>query len=439
MLYPDTLFSGRLKPYKRRIQAADAGSRCLSTVLLSMTMLFSAQAAALSLQQAEQFALQADPLVASEMAESRAYTRASTADGTLPDPQLRFGLFNLPLDTFSTTQEPMTQLAVGIQQQFPRGDVLDLKQQQSQWLAKAALAKAENTRYEIRRDLRETFLNLYYEIEAGRIIRESRNLFAQLVKITEAQYAAGRVNQQDVIRADLELTRLDDRSSKIQGEEDEYRANLAQWIGESAWGEIDSAFPTLPPVPDTTDINEVLTHHPLINAQTAQVESSRKMTDMTRQDYRPGVNAFVEYRKRFGVNADGSDRSDMMAAMITVDIPLFTENRQDKNVAAAEEKTASAQYARDDKLRLLHRMLDKDRAIYKRLGERELIYKNRLLDTARSNADASLNAYQSGVTEFTSVMRARITELDARLDDLRVRIDRARATARLLYITGEPK
>jgi outer membrane protein TolC len=84
-------------------------------------------------------------------------------------------------------------------------------------------------------------------------------------------------------------------------------------------------------------------------------------------------------------------------------------------------------------------MLEKDRAIYKRLGERELIYKNRLLDTARSNADASLNAYQSGVTEFTTVMRARITELDVRLDDLRVRIDRARATARLLYITGEPK
>ena len=439
MLYPDTLFSGRPKLYNRQLQTAGSARRCLSAVLLATAMLFSTQAAALSLQQAEAIALQADPLVASEMAESRAYTQASTADGTLPDPQLRLGMFNLPLDTFSTTQEPTTQLVVGVQQQFPRGDVLDLKQQQSQWLAKAALAKAENTRYEIRRDLRETFLNLYYEIEAGRIIQETRDLFAQLVNITEAQYAAGRVNQQDVIRADLELTRLDDRRSKIQGQEDEYRATLSQWIGEAAWGEIDNAFPTLPPVPDTTDINEVLTRHPLISAQTAQVESSRKMSDMARQDYKPGVNAFVEYRKRFGENQDGSDRADMMAAMVTVDIPLFTENRQDKNVAAAEEKTASARYARDDKLRLLNRMLEKDRAIYKRLGERELIYKNRLLDTARSNADASLNAYQSGVTEFTTVMRARITELDVRLDDLRVRIDRARATARLLYITGEPK
>jgi outer membrane protein TolC len=347
-------------------------------------------------------------------------------------------MFNLPTDTFSTTQEATTQLVIGVQQQFPRGDALDLKQHQSQWLSQAALARAENTRYEIRRDLRETFLNLYYEIEAGRIIRETRDLFAKLVRITEAQYAAGRVNQQDVIRADLELARLDDRSTDIQGQEDEYRARLAQWIGDAAWGLIDSPMPVLPQVPDSAAIDEILTRHPLIQAQTAQLESTRTLSDIARQDYKPGVNAFVEYRKRFGENPNGSDRADMIAALVTVDIPLFTENRQDKNVAAAEEKIAVTRYARDDKLRQLKLLLEKDRAIYKRLGEREHIFTSRLLDTARNNADASLNAYQSGVTEFTTLMRARITELDVRLDELRVRIDRARATARLLYITGEP-
>ena len=119
-------------------------------------------------------------------------------------------------------------------------------------------------------------------------------------------------------------------------------------------------------------------------------------------------------------------------------VSLFTENRQDKNVAASEEKTSAARYARDDKLRSLKRMLEKDRAVYRRLGERALIYKNELLGTAASNAEASLNAYQSGITEFTTLMRARITELDVRLEDLRIRVDRARATARLLYITGDP-
>jgi outer membrane protein TolC len=259
----------------------------------------------------------------------------------------------------------------------------------------------------------------------------------KLAKITEDQYAAGRVNQQDVIRADLELSRLEDRAAKIRGNEDEYRAYLAQWVGDVAWQDIDSHFPVLPDVSDNTDINELLTQHPSVMAETAKVEASRTMIEVTRQDYKPGVGAFVEYRKRFGENTDGSDRSDMMAAMVTVDIPLFTENRQDKSVAAREESANAARYSRDDRLRVLKRKLEKDRATYRRLGERELIYKNKLVSSAANNAEASLNAYQSGVTEFTTLMRAGITELDVRLENLRIKVDRLRTQARLLYITGD--
>jgi len=393
----------------------------------------------LSLQQAEQLALETDPLIMSYKASSRSYDAESTANGTLPDPKLRLGMFNVPLDTFSTSEDPSTQLRIGIQQEFPRGDTTDLKQQQSKWLAQAAMAQAEDQQLQLLMNVRETYLNLYHEIEAGSIVNETRMLFLKLVKITEDQYAAGRANQQDVIHADLELSRLDDRATKIQGNEDEYRAYLAQWVGDVAWQDIDSNLPVLPDVPDNIEINQLLTQHPAVMAETARVEASRTMIEVTRQDYKPGVGAFVEYRKRFGENPDGSDRSDMMAAMVTVDIPLFTENRQDKNVAAREESTNAARYSRDDKLRILKRKLDKDRAIYRRLGERELIYKNKLINSATSNAEASLNAYQSGVTEFTTLMRARITELDVRLDNLRIQVDRLRAQARLLYITGEPK
>jgi len=394
---------------------------------------------ALSLQQAEQLALEADPLIMSYKASSRSYDAESTANGTLPDPKLRLGMFNVPLDTFSTSEDPSTQLRIGIQQEFPRGDTTDLKQQQSKWLAQAAMAQAENERLQLLMNVRDTYINLYHEIEAGSIVNETRELFLKLVKITEDQYAAGRANQQDVIHADLELSRLDDRATRIRGNEDEYRAYLAQWVGDIAWQDIDSNLPVLPDVPDNIEINQLLTQHPAVMVETARVEASRKMIEVTRQDYKPGIGAFVEYRKRFGENPDGSDRSDMMAAMVTVDIPLFTENRQDKNVAAREESTNAARYSRDDKLRILKRKLDKDRAIYRRLGERELLYKNKLINSATSNAEASLNAYQSGVTEFTTLMRARIMELDVRLDNLRIQVDRLRAQARLLYITGEPK
>jgi len=408
-----------------------------SLLLLATVFLIPSLSFGLTLKQAENIASRSDPLVASHQASARALLDESISDATLPDPKLRLGLFNVPVESFSTSKEGSTQLRLGLQQNFPHGDTLDLKQKNSVWLSQSASAMAEDAKSKLLRDLRETYLNLYYEIEAGNIIRETSALFSKLVKITEAQYAAGRVNQQDVIRADLELSRLQDRTTRIQSKEDEYRAQLAQWIGDSASEVIDSGFPELSPVPEIVDINKLLTRHPSTLIETAKVEAAKKMTNIAKQDYRPGFNAFIEYRKRDGENPDASEREDMMAAMVTMDLPFFTENRQDKKVSASEERASAARHLRDDRLRMLKRMLDKDLAIYRRLGERELIYKNELLESAKSNSAASLNAYQSGVTEFTTLMRARITELDVRLADLRIRVDRKRAQARLLYITGE--
>ncbi|MGB5396406.1 MAG: TolC family protein [Gammaproteobacteria bacterium] len=405
--------------------------------LFLLTTLLCSPGFALTLQQAEQTALQNDPMVASMMATSRAQENESVAASTLPDPQLRLGMFNVPLDTYSVTQEPMTQMALGLQQQFPRGDVLDIKAEQTLLKSQASRALANNAQREVIRDLRVAFLNLYYEIQSGDIIRESRALFSKLVKITEDQYAAGRANQQDVIRADLELSRLDDRYTKILSRQDQFRAELGQWLGDSAWQPLDTEFPVLPDLPALDDVNTLLTQHPLIHAQNAELNAAHKMTAMAQQDYKPGFNAFIEYRKRFGDNPDGSDRSDMMAAMVTMDIPLFTENRQDKSVAASEENARAARYKLDDKLRMLKQMFDKSKSMYQRSAERQALYKSSLLASAINNTSASLNAYQSGVTEFTTLMRAQITELDVRLDDLRVRIDKAIAQAQLLYVTGE--
>ncbi|MBN4063365.1 TolC family protein [Cardiobacterium sp. AH-315-I02] len=408
---------------------------CLSALVL----VFSYNVSALNLKLAEQLALTDDPMVKSYLASSRAFDEQSIVDNTLPDPQFRLGLFNLPVDTFSTTQEPSTQLRLGVQQAFPKGDSLQYKQQQSRWLSKSSLAQADDENLKIIRDLREVYLNLYYELQTEKIIKNNRALFTSLVKITEAHYAAGRVKQQDVLQADLELSRLEDRLVKTLGKQDEYRAALRQWIGELAYQTMDEKLPVLPVIPDTTDINSLLIKHPAVVMQAAKVNASRSTIAIAKQGYRPGLNAFVEYRKRFGENPDGSDRADMLAAMVTLDIPLFTANRQDKQVSANIEKTSAAQFQLDNKLRVLKRLLEKDLAVYKRLGQRQKLYHEELLASAKNNAEASLRAYQSGVTEFTTLMRSRMTELDVKLADLRVRVDRSRAKARLLYLTGEAK
>jgi len=414
--------------YRKNLFCGLFGSCCLLLV---------SNVSALNLSQAEQLAIQHDPSIESFRSTSRSYVEESVADDTLPDPRLVLGAVNVPVDTFDLEQEPMTQLKVGIVQSFPRGDTLELKQQQSQSLSRSASAMADDARLKTISNVRETYLNLYYEVSAYQIISETRVLFSELAKITESSYAAGRVNQQDVLLADLELSRLDDRATKIQASEEGYRASLAQWIGDVAWTTISTEFPVLPGIPENVDLNQVIPRHPLIRAESAKVEASQKMTEMARQEYKPGWSASLDYGHRSGYNADGSERSDFASALVSMDIPLFTGNRQDKTVAANEEKIASARYAKDDKLRILKQQYEQNQHLWLRLSERKRLYETRLLTAAKNNSRAALNAYQSGISEFNTLMRAQITELDVRLENLRVQVDRAIAQAKILYVIGD--
>lgn len=410
-------------------------SRCLMAV--SAVLIIPDVSYALSMDQAEKLALRSDPRVLGFQSTARSYEEASVSDSTLPDPKLMLGAVNVPVDSFDLSQEAMTQLKVGIRQDFPRGSSLEIKQQQSQWLSRSATALAQDARRKLISDVRQAYLNLYYEVAALKIIKETRRLFTKLVSITESSYAAGRVNQQDVIQASLELSRLDDRTAKVKGKEEGYRAELTQWIGEQAWNPIDETFPVLPVLPEDIDINQVITSHPLIQAQSARVNAARKSIDIAKQGYKPGWSASIDYGYRSGSNPDGSERSDFATALVNFDIPLFTSDRQDRRVVASQEKTNAARYEMDDKLRQLKRTYDKELHSWQRHNERVSLYQDSLLASAKDNSRASLLAYQSGVTEFNTLMRAQITELDVRLENLRVKVDRASAHARLLYITGE--
>jgi len=393
--------------------------------------------AALALDEAIRIALAGDPGVAASQASALAHRENAIAEGQLPDPRLRTGLQNLPVDDFDINREPMTQLQLGIEQSFPRGDTLQFRQRRAESLAGAEQANAAAATLRTVREVRRHFLELYYQLRAAAIVAETRKLFAQLVDITRAHYASGRVSQQDVLRASLELARLDDRATRIDTAADESRAALAKWLNEAATETLDERFPELPSLPAKERLDAALPQHPEMRAETAQVNAMQQDIEIAREQYKPGWSAGIEYRKRFGDDPDGDPRSDMMAAMVTVDLPLFTANRQDRRLAASIADAQAAKLRRDDRLRELRRMLATDYADWQRLGERASLYEAQLLREAGANAAASLHAYQSGVTECTTLMRARITELDVRLDELRIRIDRALAQANLLYLAGD--
>jgi outer membrane protein TolC len=408
-----------------------------SVLLLSLLLLPGAAVAVpaqLSLADAEQLALEADPAVIASRSRALALQEQAVADGQLPDPKLTMGVWNVPLDDFSMRKESSSQFRTGIRQAFPRGQTLQYRQKHTEWLGRAEEARSRLAEREILRDVRQSFLELYYNQRAAGVIQRSRKLFQQLVDITRAHYAAGRANQQDVLQAQLELSRLDDRATRIEEQSEVQRATLARWVGDAAWQPVDTTPPLLPQPASRKTLQTALRRHPAIESATARVEANQQMVKAAREQYKPGFDVGVEYRKRFGENTDGSERPDMMAAMVTLDLPLFTEKRQDRRLAASQQQTEAAIQTREQKLRDMQRTLRSDYARWQRLGEQENLYRTQLLRESKENAEAALLSYQSGIGEFDALMRARISELDIRLQELRIRVDRAKIQARLLFL-----
>ncbi len=125
----------------------------------------------------------------------------------------------------------MTQAQLGIRQVFPGGDARKLTTEKFRTLADEMSHKADSRGRDVLAAVRVAWLETHFWREAHQIAMESRPFFDDLVTITRSLYSVGRKSQQDVLRADLELRRLDDRIIDMSKQHSRSRAALSQWVG----------------------------------------------------------------------------------------------------------------------------------------------------------------------------------------------------------------
>jgi len=389
----------------------------------------------LTIEQAVQTALQRDALVNVYQSRSSAFREQAVAEDTLPDPKIKLGVMNTPTDTFSLEQEPMTQVQLGIQQMFPRGNSLEIKSKRALSMSVAEDAKTENQRRKVTREVRETWLELYYWLHAESVVKENRKLFTELVSVTKQQYAAGRQKQQDVIRSELELGMLDDREMKIQTQIETTQAKLAKYLGTD-YSDVKIGI-NLPTYYIKNKSTSWLDSHPMLRMEQAMVAVGEKNVDLAKQSYKPSWSVDLTYGQRNGKNSNGSERADFASAMVMFDLPLFTADRQDKNVAANKARLNGALNSREEQKRNLIKLWQAALAKEKRLLQRVKQYDVLLLPKSDENTKSALYAYQSGRSGFTALMRAQITELETQLRAIRLTVEHKKTQALLLYLVGE--
>lgn len=394
----------------------------------------------LSLQQAEQIALQRDAIIKSYEQKSLAFMEQSKGSTAWPDPKIKFGAQAVPVDSFDLEQEPMTQIVLGYQQQLPRGDSYELAAQSMSAMSRMQNAKLHLREREVLMKVRHAWLDVVLQNKSIKIIHANRHLFVKMLDISEAFYAAGRQQQQDVVQAQLEISLIDDRLEQAYSKLIEVRANLAKWVGEeNMQGGVDPDQVDLPlaPLPSMQQVYSELEHNPEITALGEEILSQQKKLEIANEQYAPQWGFDINYGKRSGDNLDGSERADFLTAMVTLDLPLFTGNKQDRIVMAEKQRLQAARFDQLEVKRMLTQRLQEVMGRLQKLHTRHQLYKQKVLPQSRQNSAVSLSGYQSGEVSFFTLTRARITELNTHLSDLQINVAYNKTYAELEYLVGE--
>ncbi|HED33155.1 MAG TPA: TolC family protein [Gammaproteobacteria bacterium] len=397
-------------------------------------------ASGLSLQEAEQFALQRDTLSKGFRRNEQAFNEQAIATDTWADPRIKLGAQAVPVDSFDLEQEAMTQLIVDYQQMLPRGDSLIHASESIQAMARAQSARAQQRDRVVLMKVRQAWLDVVLQKKSLDIILANRVLFEQMLDISQAFYASGRQQQQDVVQAELEISLVDDRLERARSELVVAQARLSRWVGEENMLRgvaVEHANLQLPEMPDMNELMQKLNINPELIAMRERVISQQKKLDLADDQYSPQWGFNVNYGFRSGINPDGGERSDFMTAMVTFDLPIFTENKQDRTVSAEKQRLQATRYQQLDVKRVLLRRLQAVVGKLQKLKDRNRLYRDKVLPQAEQNADVSMRGYQSGVVDFFTLTRAQVTELNANLANLQINVAYNKVYAELQYLTGE--
>ena len=411
----------------------------VSTAFAVVAISLNIDASGLSLNDVEQLALQEDPSVEVVKANQLALNELSVAAEQLPDPLLKVGMVSLPTDTFNLGQEAMTQVQFGLIQKFPRGHTRALSAQQIRQRSEGLDETIRDQKLQIILAVREQFLEIVKQKHLANINAEAIAVFVDLADIIQDYYATGRVHQEDVFQAAVELAKVEERAARISQEEDRARARLATWIGDAAFRDLESDWPALKAQSSTAVIKTRLPEHPRILALGKNVIASETGVDLARERNKPEFSFDLTYGGRGGTDPAGNSRPDLLSLMMVMDLPLFTSNRQDRVTASRLAESSAAMFTRDDIFRRMQSEIDLHAVTWQRQQERIALFNSTLLPQAAFSSEASFEAYQSFFGDLTTLLRAQITEFELRLDHARLRAEAMKTNARLLYLEGEFK
>lgn len=409
----------------------------VSTLVALMMIVSSGPLHAASLDDLVREALAANPEVKASAARWEMLAAKARQAGTFEDPMLMFGIDSgLVRDPFNLDRDMQTSKVIGISQMLPFFGKRALARETATLEAEATRLEVEERKLELAAMVKETWYQIYFTDRSLEVLDRSIATIDDLVRFTESMYGVGQGRQADVLRSQVERSKMEEMRLVLQ----QQRRSLEAGLNTLLYRPVTTAVPTITNAEltvisiDITELERLAEENrPLLRSLAARIDKARSEWALADKEFYPDFTLNFEYMQKDSIMEDPG--YDMYNASISFNLPLQRERRH----AMLAESEASKRMAGEE-LNMTRNNIRRTIADLVAQLERDRkmasLYREGILPQAGATLESSLSAYRAGKGEFMQVLDSRMALFNVERDYYKAVAEHQMELARLEATVG---
>ena len=374
-----------------------------------------------------------NPQIAAAEYGYRAATHISAEKSALPDTQLTLQQFSVgsPRPFAGYTNSNFAYIGIGVSQDIPYPGKRGLRAQVGNKEADIRRADGETLRFDVVDKIKSAYFQLAYLQQTLSILERNNDLLNDVQQIAESRYRVGQGNQQEVLKTQLQHTKILQEIAMHHREVGQLQAQLKQLLNRPQ----DTPDIETEPLTARTmtysaaDLLKVVREqNPTVHARQAMVNKAQAEVDVAKKEFRPDFNVQYMY--------ENTDRKFRDYYVVTFGINLPNRSRRKAELAEAEANREQASKQLDAELQ--QRLADvQQQYVAAQTSEEQLkIYSDGLIPQSDATFHSALAAYQANRQDFQTLLSAFLDVLSLQLDYQRELAEHESALAHLETLTG---
>lgn len=356
---------------------------------------------------------------------------------SLPDPTFTYGGF---IERVETRIGPQRH-RFGLMQRVPWPGKLSAASGQALEEAEAKRARTESTRLRVVFEVRAAYADYYYLARELAVTRETLELVRHWEAVAQARFRTGaRAAHRDVVKAQVEIGRLEDRVASLVQARDPRSQRLRELLDLAPQTDLPwpRPFPLRALARSEGEVYGLLHEHsPRLREVGQQIAARERGVDLARQSYFPDLSFGFDYievgpARNRGVTGSGDDA---IVGKVGLSLPIWV-GRNAASVAEARARLRAAELDRHALDTKLQTGVARGLFAYRDAERKLSLYRDSLIPKGEESLQTTAVAFENGEGDFLNVLDAERLLLEFHLSRERALVDRETALASLELLTG---